>query len=222
MDVVGQVRCWVSGEVSVPTQWRGWAGLDHVVPAAAGERFAWLMATDRPAADVMVRSLISVAQAGCPVASLVLVSMLSAGLRRLGRSVMSPDPVGEVVGEFIEVIYTLAVERYHQSLAAALLLTTRRRLGRRRDRQERWDKWMTDSPVDETSGSTWVGEELIELLATIGVPRGDAALIVETRVFDVPVEDVARRRGMRPTTVYKARRRAERTVQQQVAAAAAA
>lgn len=168
----------------------------------------------------MVRSLIEAAQAGCPVAALVLVSMLASGLRRLSREVMSPDPVGEVVGEFVEVVYTLSVDRYRQSLAAALLLTSRRRLGRRRDREQRWDRWMAE-PAAEGTGS-WVGEELIELLATVGMSPAEAALIVETRVFDVPVGSVAARCGVRPTTVYKERRRAERGLQERLVAAAAA
>ena len=221
MDVVGRVRRQMCGEERVPAGWAGRPALVGVTPAAAADQFSVLMATDRAAADRMVRSLIEVAQSGCPVAPLVLVSMLAGGLRRLGRGVMSPDPVGEVVGEFVEVIYTLSIDRYRQSLGAALLLTTRRRLGRRRDREQRWDRWMADSTTEAVGGS-WVGEELLELLATIGLSPTEAALIVETRVFDVPVESVAERRGVRPTTVYKERRRAERGLQERVFAAAAA
>ena len=80
---------------------------------------------------------------------------------------------------------------------------------------------MADSTT-EAVGGTWVGEELLELLATIGLSATEAALIVETRVFDVPVELVAERWGVRPTTVYKERRRAERGLQERVLAAAEA
>jgi len=209
------------GEDRVPLDWAGRPALVGMTPAAAADRFSVLMATDRAAADRMVRSLIEVAQSGCPVAPLVLVSMLAGGLRRLGRGVMSPDPVGEVVGEFVEVIYTLSIDRYRQSLGAALRLTTRRRVGGRRDREQRWDRWMAESTTEAVGGS-WVGEELLELLATIGLSATEAALIIETRVFDVPVESVAERWGVRPTTVYKERRRAERGLQERVLAAAAA
>ena len=221
MDVVAMVCRQMCGEERVPLGWAGRAALVGVTPAAAADQFSMLMATDRAAADRLVRSLIEVAQLGCPVAPLVLVSMLAGGLRRLGRGVISPDPVGEVVGEFVEVIYTLSIDRYRQSLGAALLLTTRRRLGRRRDREQRWDRWMAESRTEAVGGS-WVGEELLELLATIGLSATEAALIVETRVFDVPVESVAERWGVRPTTVYKERRRAERGLQERVFAAAAA
>lgn len=206
----------------MPAGWRRRPGLEGLSPAEAPARFTSLMASDRAAADVMVRSLIEAAQARCPAAPLVLVSMLAGGLRHLSRGVMSSDPVGEVVGEFVEVVYTLAVDRYRQSLAAALLLTTRRRVGRRREREERWDRWMAESSTGQASGSSWVGEELLELLATIGVSASEASLIVETRVFDVPVETVARRWGVRPTTVYKERRRAELNVEERLRAAAAA
>jgi len=80
---------------------------------------------------------------------------------------------------------------------------------------------MAESTTEAVGGS-WVGEELLELLATIGLSATEAALIVETRVFDVPVESVAERWGVRPTTVYKERRRAERGLQERVLAAAAA
>ena len=222
MDVVDRVRRRTNGDDRVPPAWEDRVGLAGVSPASAPERFSLLMARDRPAADEMVRSLIEEAQSGCPVAPLTLVSMVAGGLRRLGRGVLSPDPVGEVVGEFVEVVYTLSVDRYRQSLAAALLLTTRRRLGRRREREQRWDRWMAEGPTRPWGEASWVGEELFDLLATIGLSPAETALILETRVFDVAVESVAERWGVRPTTVYKERRRAERGLQERLVAAAAA
>lgn len=201
------------GRAERPPAWSAHVELAAVGPVGVPARFEALMRTDRPRADALMRSLVLCTQAGCATSLLALLVTLKPGLRRLGRICGSLD---EAVSQFVEMVYRDSAQPGRVAVAASLLRATQKCDEQRRARERRWDAWMAaDLPP-----SGWAGGELLEVLSEVDLPASELSVVVATRVFDVPIEDVARRCGRSPAAVYRQRQRLERRIVAAVTAAA--
>jgi hypothetical protein len=180
-----------------------------------GEVPAWVWGMEGVAADRVLRGLVGLAQAGDEVAVLAVLACLRPGLCGLAGRV--GVPVDEVVSEATFVVFEFPYRR-RRTVAGQLLLDTRKRFSRARER-------VRDVPVGDTRlgfetpapGELGVEVPAVERLSQLvhaawqeGHLSKDAArLIIETRVWGVAVEEAAARRGITRKAAFERRARAE-------------
>lgn len=178
---------------------------------------AWVWRLDAGHADVALRALVDLAQAGDELATLTVVACLRPGLCSLVKSLRVG--IDEVVSEASMVVLTFSPTR-RRRIAAGLLLDVRHRFW------ELQKKVAREVPVGETVareaayGSpgeldpTGTPPERLALVVfgawRAGVlDRASAALILETRLYGETVVAAAARRGISAKAAYERRRRAE-------------
>lgn len=197
----------------------GWSkdcpALADAAVTAPAEVPAWVWRLERSEADRVLRVLVELAQAGDEAAVLTVLACLRPGLCALAGRI--GVPVDEVVSEATFVVFEFPFAR-RRTVAGQLLLDTRKRLSRARER-------VRDVPVGDTrsgfeapvSGDLGVVLPAVERLSQLvylawreGHLTKDAArLVIETRVWGVSVERAAVRLGISRRAAFDRRARAE-------------
>ncbi len=183
--------------------------------AVPGEVPPYVWGMERPAADRVLRCLVGLAQAGDEVAVAAVLACLRPGLCAVAGRI--GVPVDEVVSEATFVVFEFPYRR-RSTVAGQLLLDTRKRFSRARER-------VRDVPVGDTRqrfetpapGVLGVEVPTIERLSQLAhlawqeghLTKDAARLIIETRVWGVPVEEAAARRGISRKAAFERRSRAE-------------
>jgi hypothetical protein len=182
----------------------------------------WVRGLPRRDADDVLRALVTEAQGGDEVATLVVISCLRPGLLRLVRSMGLPP--AEAVSHAADRILRLPLSR--RSIAGGLILDVR---------HAAWAEWRTRKAEEPTQpdrilrmadsdgqGDTEVElsptKQLSEIISSAwrrGVLKAtDANMITETRLLGLSLEDAAARRSISLAAAYSRRSRAERRLRQ--------
>jgi hypothetical protein len=199
----------------------GWARrcpmLGRAAVSAPGEVPSWVWTLDRHHADVVLRNLVDLAQAGDQHAVLAVLACLRPGLCSLVTSLRVG--MDEVMSEAGLVILTLPRTR-RRRIAANLLLDVRHRVWERQRRAAREVPLGDSRDVAEMGinpGGVKLGRSSAGQVADIVLSawragylaEDPARLILETRVYGDTAVAAAARRGISPKAACERRRRAE-------------
>jgi len=175
----------------------------------------WVWGLERSAADEVLRCLVELAQGGDEVAVSVVLACLRPGLCAMaGRTGV---PMDDLVSEATLVVFEFPFQR-RRTVAGQLLLDTRKRFSRARARVREIPAGDTrqgsDGDAAEELGAERPAIEQLGLLVHQAWKQGhltrDAArLVMETRVWGIPVAEAAARRGISRKAVFERRARAE-------------
>lgn len=213
-DELGRVRGGRAVEVM--------AGWSKHCPALAGAELsapsevpAWMWRTDHSKADRVVRCLVGLAQSGDEVAVLTVLACLRPGLCALAGRI--GVPMDEVVSEATFVVFEFPYRR-RRTVAGQLLLDTRKRFSRARERVHEVPVGDTrqrfDGPAPGDLGVEVPAVEELSQLVVLAWQEGHltreaARLIVETRAWGVSGEQAAARLGISRKAAFERRARAE-------------
>jgi hypothetical protein len=198
------------------TQWHAWTLRE---PSLAGHRYADVRTELRTGTqtrkDEILGALIRLAQAD-HVAFGVTVAALLPGLRhraaQFAPGLDRQDALAIMVLALYEVTIGYETAARARFVAGRLLALPTRRLRRAAARERSWTLRSSEEVTVVNAGSTLDPSPSTMLMSAVeaGVLSApDAQLILDTRIADMPLQEAARRRGLRYDAAKKRRQRAE-------------